>query len=227
MKNCKSSSSLLLLCICCCTLFTSCFDFVEEVDLKNNGSGRIKASLNLSKSSTKVASLLRLKSINGIQIPSEEKIKSETAEVIGILKKTDGISDVDYSLDLKNYIATVSCTFSSLNALNDFNDAIYKHLKIKTGGSAGYSYDAKAGVFSRSQPPASALRQHFEKLEKTDGAYFDDAYYTQIIRFEKAVKSQQHVARRVSSSARSALLKLKATDIISGKTTLANTITLK
>lgn len=226
MKKLKTSLLLFLL-LCCCSLLTSCFDFVEEVNLNSNGSGTIKATLNLSKSSSKVASLLKLKSVNGIQIPSEEKIKTETADVIRMLKQTEGISEVKYSLDFKNYIATVSCNYTSINVLNTFSAAISKHFKSTLGDNNSYAYNAKTGVFTKSQPPTTAIRKRFEKLDKADRAYFDEAYYTQIIRFDKAVKSQQHAAAKVSSSAKSVLLKLKVTDLISGKNTLANTITLK
>jgi len=94
----KSFSRLIIL-ICCCSLLTSCFDFIEDINLNANGSGSIKATLNLSKSSTKVASLMKLKSVNGIQIPTKEKIKSETEDMIRILKNTPGISQVQYNLD--------------------------------------------------------------------------------------------------------------------------------
>jgi hypothetical protein len=221
----KSISRLLIL-ICCCSFLTSCFDFIEDINLNANGSGTIKATLNLSKSSTKVASLMKLKSVNGIQVPTKEKIRKETEDMIRILKNTAGISQVQYSLDFNNYIATVSCNFASVNALNDFSKAVGTHFKSALGTHNSYTYNAKTGTFTRTYSYSPALSKEYARISEADRKYFNDAYYTQIIRFDKTVKSQQHAAAKVSSSAKAVLLKLKATDLVSGKASLANTITL-
>lgn len=216
----------LLICICCCSFLTSCFDFIEDINLHTNGSGTIKATLNLSKSSTKVASLMKLKSVNGIQIPTKEKIKKETEDMIAILKNTAGISQVQYTLDFNNYIATVSCHFASIDALNDFSKALGKHFKTALGDNNSYAYHAKTGTFTRKYSHSAALSKEYARISEKDRQYFNDAYYTQIIRFDKTVKSQQHTSAKLSSSAKAVLLKIKATDLVNGKATLANTITL-
>ncbi|UIR57502.1 hypothetical protein LZQ00_06700 [Sphingobacterium sp. SRCM116780] len=225
MKKLKSYYVLFAL-ICSCTLFTSCFDFIEEINLKTDGSGTIKATLNLSKSSTKVASLMKLKSVNGIQIPSKEKIKKETEDMIRILKNTEGISQVQHSLDFNNYIATVSCNFASVRALNSFSKALATHFKSSLGTNNSYAYDTKTRVFSRSYTYAPAINKEFSRISEADKKFFNDAFYTQIIRFDQTVKAQQHAAGKISSSAKAVLLKLKATDLITGKASLANAITL-
>lgn len=220
--------SLLLLIVAafCSFLLTGCFDFIEDININNDGSGTIKATLNLSKSSTKVASLMKLKSIQGIEIPSQEKIQSQTETMIAILKKTDGISNITYSLDFTKYIATVSCSFSSVKALNAFSEAIASHFKTSIEGVNSYAYNTKTGVFTRSFTAPSKLNKEYTKISETDKKYFDNAFYTQIIRFDKTIKSQENKSAKISTSSKSVLLKLKATDIVSGKTTLKNTITL-
>ena len=225
MKNIKIFFRLLSLIFACC-LLTSCFDFVEDINLKDNGSGTIKATLNLSKSRTKVASLMKLKSVNGIKIPTKEEIKSQTEDMIRILKSTEGISQVQYSLDFNNYIASVSCSFTSINALNAFSKALGTHFKSSLGNNNSYHYNIKAGTFTRSYTYSASIGKEYAKISQNDKKYFDDAYYTQIIRFNKSVKSQKHVNAKVSSNARAVFLRLKATDLVSGKATLANTITL-
>lgn len=211
---------------CCCSLLTSCFDFIEDINLNTNGSGNIKATLNLSKSSTKVASLMKLKSVNGIQIPSKEKIKEETENMIRVLKNTPGISQVQYNLDFNNYIATVSCNFASVNALNAFSRALGTHFKTTLGNNNSYHYNTNTSTFTRSYTYPPSLNKQYTKLSETDRKYFNDAYYTQIIRFDRPVKSQQHTSAKVSASTKAVLLKLKATDIAAGKVSLANIITL-
>lgn len=220
------SISLLLSIICSSFLLTGCFDFIEDINMNSNGSGHIKATLNFSKSSTKVASLMKLKSINGITIPTKEKIKSEAEAMSRILKNTEGISQVQYSLDFNNYIATVSCSFETINALNNFSKAIGTYFKSALGNNNSYAFNTKTGVFTRSYTYSQSLNKEYVKISETDKKYFDDAYYTQIIRFDKKIKSQQHISAKISSTSKAVLLKLKATDLISGKASLANTITL-
>lgn len=221
-----TSFSRFIILICSCCLLTSCFDFIEDISLNANGSGSIKATLNLSKSSTKVASLMKLKSINGIQIPTKEKIKKETEDMIRILKNTAGISQVQYTLDFNNYIATVSCNFASVNALNNFSKALGTHFKSALGNNNSYAYNAKNGTFTRTYSHSPALSKEYARISETDRKYFNDAFYTQIIRFDKTVKSQQNASAKISGSAKAVLLKLKATDLATGKASLANTITL-
>ncbi|KKX48025.1 hypothetical protein L950_0223380 [Sphingobacterium sp. IITKGP-BTPF85] len=169
---------------------------------------------------------MKLKSVNGIQIPTKEKIKSETEDMIRILKNTPGISQVQYNLDFNNYIATVSCNFASVNALNNFSKALGTHFKSALGNNNNYSYDAKTGTFTRTYTHSPTLSKEYARISETDRKYFNDAFYTQIIRFDKTVKSQKHASAKISSSAKAVLLKLKATDLASGKVSLANTITL-
>src|SRR5690606_16589821 len=94
----KNRIGIFLTALLCC-LLTSCFDLLEQIDINSQGSGTIKATLNLSKSSTKVASLMKLKEFNGIAIPSETDIRREMAQIVSKLKTTQGISDVQYELD--------------------------------------------------------------------------------------------------------------------------------
>lgn len=223
----KLKSILLLLSIICSSfLLTGCFDFIEDINMNSNGSGHIKATLNLSKSSTKVASLMKLKSLNGITIPTKEKIKSEMEVMSRILKNTEGISQVQYSLDFNNYIATFSCSFTSVKALNTFSKALGTHFKSALGNNNSYDYNSKTGTFARSYTHSPALGKEYARVSETDKKYFNDAYYTQIIRFDKTVKSQQHASAKISTSAKAVLLKVRATDLASGKASLANTITL-
>ncbi|MCA5004189.1 hypothetical protein [Sphingobacterium bovistauri] len=225
MKRFKSTLLVLLL-FFCCSLLSGCFEFIENINLKSNGSGSIKATLNLSKSSTKVASLLKLKSINGIQIPSKEKIQKETEDMVQILKKTNGISQVQYNLDFKNYIATVSCNFTSIKTLNAFTQALGTHFKSTMGNNNSYDYNAKTGVFTRSYKHSPSMSKAYEKIAEKDRKYFDEAYYTQIIRFDNTIKSQKHPSAKISNSSKSILLQLKAKDLANGKSSLGNTITL-
>ncbi|NGM90182.1 hypothetical protein G5B35_23070, partial [Parapusillimonas sp. SGNA-6] len=133
-----------LLVICSVWMLTGCFDVVEEVDINSNGSGRIKATVNLSKSKTKVASLMKLDKVDGIKIPSKTEIQKEADAIVRLLKQTSGISDVQSSLDFDNYIATLSCSFNDVKALNAFSKILSAHFKVELSTYSSYSYDPAA-----------------------------------------------------------------------------------
>ncbi|MBD1434397.1 hypothetical protein H8B06_16310 [Sphingobacterium sp. DN00404] len=214
-----------LLVIGCLTL-SSCFDLVEQIDMDHKGAGTIKATLNLSKSRTKVASLMKMKQFNGIDIPSETTIKQEMAQVVRTLKSTSGISDVQYNLDFQNYIATLSCRFENVQALNDFSKTLSGQFKTQITSYNSYQYDRASQTFSRSYTYTPNLAKEFSKVPNDDRNLFADAYYTNIIRFDKNIQSQSHKNAKISANKQAVFLKVKATDLINGSTSLTNTITL-
>lgn len=210
----------------CCLLLTSCFEFIEDIQHKSDGSGTIKATLNLSKSSTKVASLMKLKNVNGIAIPSEATVRSEMENLIRILKQTKGISQVHYQLDFTHYIATVSCHYTSIDALNAFGSTLAAHFKSSIDPKS-YGYQATTGTFTRSDNYFSSFSKAYQQIAEHDRKYLDDASYTQIIRFDKPIKSQQNPATQIARSGQAVLIKLKVADLINGKASLSNTIKLQ
>lgn len=208
-----------------CTL-SSCFDFVEQIDLKPNGSGHIAATLNLSKSKTKVSSLMKMKSIKGIQIPSQAQIEKEIKAAVQLLTQTKGISNVQYKTDFTNYIINISCDFSQIEALNAFSDILANRFKTKISNSNRYYYNTQSNVFERKFVTSSDWKAKFNQLGADNTTQFADAFYTQIVRFEKAVVAQDNGKAKVASNKKAVLLKLPFTDLVYGKSTLANKITL-
>lgn len=227
MKKLNNYIRLCLMALACCVLFSSCFDLVEEIDLKANGAGTIKATLNMSKSRTKVASIMKLKEVNGIRIPTQASITSEMQTIVKMLRSTPGISNVKQSLDFNNYIVTISCSFNSVSALNSFSKTLATHFKSPLGNNNSYQYDSKSRVFTRNYSHSVALTKEFSRIPTNDQQLFNAAFYTQITRFELPVTAQKNQSAKISNTGKSVLLKVKATDIINGKANLGNAITLK
>ena len=209
-----------------CFLLSGCFDLVEQIDMNHQGAGTIKATLNLSKSRTKVASLLRMKEFNGIKIPSETSIRQEVQQVVQHLKATKGITAVQYKLDFNNYIATLSCQFDDVQALNDFSKALSSQFKMPITSYNSYSYDRASQTFTRKYSYTPEMAKEFGKIPTNDQQLFADAYYTNIIRFDKNIQTQKNKQAQVSANKQAILLKVKATDLIKGSANLSNTITL-
>lgn len=210
-----------------CLSLTSCFDLVEQIDMNHQGAGAIKATLNLSKSRTKVASLLKMKQFNGINIPSEAAIKLEVENVVRTLKSTQGITNVKYNLDFTNYIATLSCDFDHIQALNDFSRTLSNQFKIQLTSYNSYRYDRASQTFTRAYTYAPNMAKEFSKIPDDDKNLFAEAFYTNIIRFDKNIQSKSHDQAKISANKQAMLLKVKATDLINGTASLTNTITLE
>src|SRR3982750_2374922 len=86
-------------------LFSSCFEVIEEISMRNDGTGDVVLTINLSQSRTKVASVMLLDSVQGYKVPSKQKIQQELSEAVAYLKKSEGISNVKSSSDFNSYIA--------------------------------------------------------------------------------------------------------------------------
>lgn len=205
---------------------TACFDVVEEVDMRSNGSGKIKATMNLSKSKTKVSSLMKLGKIDGIQIPSETEIRGEFNTVIRLLRQTPGISNVRHSLDMSNYVADLSCDFNDINALNAFSRTLSEHFNVNISGYSNYTYDKQNKIFARSYKYNPDAKKEFDKLSGESKKNFHDAFFTSIYRFDKEVKQASNTTARIAPNKRAVMTKTTVLDLIHDKVNLSNNITL-
>lgn len=207
--------------------FSACFDVVEEISMNSNGSGSIVGTLNMSKSKTKVSSLMKLDKIDGFSIPNQEKIRQELNHVVQLLKKTNGISNVDYKLDFTNYIASISCDFANIQALNSYTETLSKHFKTKLNNYSSYHYNTANKTFVRSYKHSIDAKNEFDKLNSQNKKSFSQAYYTTIYRFQKPVLKQDNNLGKVSSNGQAVMVKVPIPLLIDGQANLANTIVLK
>jgi hypothetical protein len=206
--------------------FSSCFEVIEEINLKNNGSGNATITLNLSKSKTKVASIMLLDSIKGYKVPTKQKIQKELDEVVIYLENTQGISNVKKSLDLENYIASVSFGFKDISNINHVNQNILKKLKIKSASNSSYTYSPAKNVFTRNYEYMNEAAVQYKKLKDDVKNIFKDAFYTSIYRFENGITSYNNKTASLSKSKKAIMLKTSVLDLINGKTNISNTIQL-
>ncbi len=219
----KKTAYLLL--FCCLFLFESCFEIIEQIFVKSDGSGNFQLMVNLSKSKTKLNSIMKMKTINGHDVPTKAEIDYKIVEVENALKKTVGISNVKSTIDYDNYIATISCSFTKVHQLNTVIKNIYAIEK-----SAGkvpdktYSFDAATNVFTRLHP--FSLKNDYNKMSNADKEIFSSANYTSIFKFENTVATCNNKEAKISPSKKAVMLKLNALDIITDKKTIENKINL-
>ncbi len=210
-------------------LCTSCFEILEEITLNEDGSGHMSVTFNLSKSKSKLASIMLLDSVNGRKVPSEDDIEQALQDAIKQLKKTDGISNIKKTSDFKNYIFTISCDFKKVNNIDAiFKDAIIQQNKReKTAfNTTNFTFNTSSNIFQRHFTYDDAVKKSFYRLKNEDQKVFDDASYTAIYRFKDFVKGVSNKNAKISPNKKAVMLRISAMDLILGENTLENKIEL-
>ncbi len=207
-------------------LCTSCFEIIEEVSFNKDGSGHVTLTVNLSKSRTKLNSIMLLDSINNYKVPSKIEIKNKIAQVIQKVKQIEGISNVKNSSDFNDYIFTVSCNFTNVEALN----MVISNFSSKKEASIikqqqHFSFDTSQNTFTRNYH--YDLSQEFKKTNMEDRKVFETATMTTIYRFESPIISSKNPTAKISGSKKAIMLRVNAQDIIKNKNTIKNQIKLQ
>lgn len=205
---------------------SSCFEVVEEINSKADGSGEMITTLNLSQSKSKIASVMLLDSINGYKIPNKQELLHKLDEAVVTLKSVRGISAVRYTADFNNYIITLRFSFDNAASLNRISQIIFNKLKLNASGSSFYSFDEKTKTFSRNYQYLPEAGKAFQKLKTEDRAVFKDATYTSIYRFADPVVRQSNKLAKLSASKKAVMLRTGMLNLVNGKVNITNHIQL-
>ncbi len=203
----------------------SCFEIIEQLQLKNDGSGNLQVTLNLSKSKTRLSSILKMETVNGHPVPTKESIVNTIKGIGSTMEKTPGISNVKTTADMENFIAVFSCNFSNITQLNK----AIKNVKLTEKAKAGelsdhYNWDDKTKTFQRINK--LPLKQTYTRMSKADKEIFSSATYTSIYKFEHPVTASTNKGAKISPSKMAIMLNSNALDIITEKTSIENNIKL-
>lgn len=209
----------------CLVLFQSCFEIIETVFLKTNGSGNFQLVLNMSKSKTRLNAMEKMKTVNGHEVPSKYEIKNKISDVEKTAAKTPGISNVKTNIDFDNYIASFSCNFTQVTRLNDVVKAVYAQEDGK--GKAPekiYEYAPGSRLFSRLN--LFSFKNEYKKMSNADKEIFATANYTAVFKFESAITAASNKETKIAPSKKASMLKLNALDVATEKKSIENKITL-
>lgn len=224
----KKTSTFIFLCLLL-VLNSSCFDVLEEINLNKDGSGTMVFTVNMSKSKTKLASIMLLDSINGRKVPSQDDIETGIRDVIAHLKKSKGISNIKHSKDFENYIFSISCDFENVNSLNGITSEFIRQQNKRENtdfNTSNFGYDKNAMVFERRFKYDSNLKKSFNYLKKEDKQVFEDANFIAIYRFKNYVENTSNKLAKVAPSKKAVMLKVDAMSFIFGEKTIQNKIQL-
>jgi len=197
--------------------------------LNEDGSGNMLVTLNMSKSKTKLASIMLLDSINGYRVPSEDDMNEAMKDAVEYLEKIEGISNIKKTKDFENYIFTVACNFGQVDNINGvFKELIQK--QNKKGGTSfttkNFSFNSDTKIFQRDFTYDPSIKKSFATLNKEDKKIFDDANYTAIYRFKELVKSVSNKNAKISPNKKAVMLRIDALSFILGEKNVQNKIQL-
>jgi hypothetical protein len=204
---------------------TSCFDIIDKISLKADGSGEYAVILNASKSKTRLQSISKMETINGKKVPKKSEIENKVNQASSIFKSVQGISNVKTSLDFDNFIIKLSCNFKKIENINSGLEQLKaKNIIGKTVPSQLYKQNVAEKTFIRNK--IGSYKNEYDKLSKADKEVFSDATYTSILQFENVIKSQTNNSYTVSPNKKAIKLNGNILDFILQKKQIQNTISL-
>lgn len=204
-------------------LLTSCFDILDKINVKADGSGEYSLILNASKSKTRLASISKMETINGKKVPKRSEIEAKINDAARIFKATPGISNVKTSMDFDNYIIKLSCNFKKIENINAGLEQLKaKNIVGKMVPVQLYSQSPEKKTFTRNK--VSSFKNDYDKMSKADKEVFNDAKYTSVMQFENTIKSQTNNAYLLSPNKKAVKLEAQVLDFILQKKQLQNTI---
>jgi len=204
---------------------TSCFDIIDKISLKADGSGEYSVILNASKSKTRLQSISKMETINGKKVPKKAEIENKVNQASNVFKSVVGISNVKTSLDFDNFIIKLSCNFKKIENINSGLEQLKaKNIIGKTIPTQLYKQNVAEKTFIRNK--IGSYKKEYDKLSKADKEVFSDATYTSILQFENVIKSQTNNSYTVSPNKKAIKLNGNILDFILQKKQIQNTISL-
>ena len=202
---------------------TSCFDILDKVAMKADGSGEYSIILNASKSKTRINSISKMETINGKKVPKKSEIEAKVNEAAAVFKSVPGISNVKTSMDFDNYIIKLSCNFKKIENINEGLEKLKtKKILNKMVPSQLYSNNVAGKTFTKNK--VNTFKTDYEGMSKTDKEVFNNAKYTSVLQFENTIKSQTNSSYSISPNKKALKLEGNILDFILQKKQTNNTI---
>ena len=205
---------------------TSCFDIIDKISMKADGSGEYAVILNASKSKTRLQSISKMETVNGKNVPKKSEIENKVKAASDIFRTVAGISNVKASLDFDNFIIKLSCNFRKIENINTGLEQLKaKNIIGKAIPTQLYKNNTAEKTFIRNK--IASYKNDYDKLSKADKEVFSNATYTSILQFENLIKSQTNNAYTMSPNKKAIKLDGHILDFILQKKQVQNQISLQ
>ncbi len=205
-------------------LFSSCFEITEEVNILEDGSGKLKVTINLSESRKSLINYMKMDEVEGMRVPSRAELDRELDLFDRTLKGIEGMSNVIVKRDFESFIFSFSGDFSNVNVLNQainelaevFNRSDYQTLKEENFQYTGNQFDRyfKYPIEAVIYDEASLTRRYM----------MDTARLISIFRFPKPVKKISNEKAMLSPSKKSVMLQASIAQLVKKEILLDNKI---
>jgi hypothetical protein len=205
---------------------TSCIEIIDDITLKNDGSGTLKYTINLSSSKVKINSILALDSLDGKKVPSIPEMEERIASFKKKLAAKTGISNVTIESDFANYVFKLQCDFTSVVALqNALKDVIEEESKEKNIPELDHNWLSWDGSkLTRSIPEITVKKT--KDLKTEDIELMKQGNYTSITRFERPVEKFDNTAAVLSKNKMAVMIKTNPYALTQNSNILENIIYL-
>lgn len=204
---------------------TSCFEIVEDVTFRKNGSGVLKLIINLSQSKNEINTLMKLDSNSGYRIPREKEINAYLDKAIITLKATPGLSKVMLRRDFTNWVFEIETEFNNTKSLEEGMKAIYGEY------SGGKPFSFRNKLIYNDKSVEREMEPFDENVKKqlnkpTEKKIFARAKYTTIYHFENQVLTYSNKRAKLSPSKKAIMLQTNVLNLINGIESIQNNIKL-
>ena len=204
--------------------FTSCFEITEEVDMKANGSGILKLTVNLSESKDNLANFMKQGEVEGVKLPSRQEIEQYLTKVQTLLSNVNGITNVQMERDFSEFIFTLSGNFDQVETLNKAINTLADQLNQSPYPSfKATNFSFVNNTFARRfEYPIDA--DGYKKLGAMERFVLETARLVSIYRFEQRVKKYTNRNARLSPTKKAIMMSHTIGAIAKGDATIENQI---
>lgn len=205
---------------------TSCIEIIDDISVRNDGSGTLKYNINLSSSKVKIASILALDSLDGRKVPSLDQIKEKVTIFKLKLEIQPGISNVTIDANWPEYIFKLQCDFTGVTALQKALRSVIEDMtddkKIAEKEYEWLTWDGQKLV--RSVPDISIEKS--KTLKQDEVELLKQGSYTSISRFERLVEKFDNPEAKLSQNKLNVMVKTNPYLLSQNPNLLENTIYL-
>ncbi len=205
---------------------TSCLEIIDDLTIKNDGSGSLKYTINMSSNKIKINSILALDSLDGKKVPSIAEIKDKVEEFKNALAKKEGIKLVKVDQNFEQFIFKFQIDFNSLEELQAAIKMVvqeqFKDKTIKELNENWLSWDGQKLV--RYIPDFTLVKT--KELKDDDYEATKKGTYTSITRFERGIEKAENTKTVISPNRLNSMLRSDVHSILQNPKSMQNTIIL-
>lgn len=189
-------------------LLSSCIDIVDDLTINNDGSGKLKLSVNLSKSKLEVNSILALDSLRGQRVPKLNEITAKIPEYTEKLRKQKGIESVMVEQDTVNFILKLTIHF---NNVEDLESALKEVVSEENTTWVNFDFDwIKWENHTLTRNMLNVPNEQIKKLKYEDVQKLKTGTYTSVTHFQTPIISYTNESSVLSPNKQNLMIKTSA-----------------